>query len=94
MIMRKAELKSIIDKYRKLANSHLDEDLFGKKAHKYECFADYIEDNEDDFKNKYYETEEELWDRFNEAEAEIDAQWEAMFPEGDDDDSITDFLTK
>ena len=92
--MRKAELKSIIIKYRELANSPLDEDFNGDKAHQYECFANYIEENEDDFKNNNYETEEELWERFNEEVAEIDAQWEAMFPEGDEDDSITDFLTK
>jgi len=89
--MQREEIEKIIAKYRKLANASFDDD----KIYQYERFADFVEDNieiyEDD---EYCETEEYLIDNFNEVEAEVDAQWDAMFPEGDDDDSITDFLTR
>jgi len=89
--MQREEIERIIDKYRKLANASCDDD----KIYQYERFADFVEDNieiyEDD---EYCETEEHLMDNFNEVEAEVDAQWDSMFPEGDDDDSITDFLTR
>ena len=55
---------------------------------KWSCSIKIFEDDE------YCETEEHLIDNFNEVEAEVDAQWDSMFPEGDDDDSITDFLTQ
>ena len=88
--MQKEEIEGIIAKYRKLAGSGCDDD----SMYQYERFANYVEGNfklfeEDD----YYETEEDLLDDFKEAELEIDAQWESMFPHGDEDDSITDFLT-
>lgn len=31
---------------------------------------------------------------YNEQKLEAEAAWENMFPEGDEDDSITDYLTK
>ena len=35
------------------------------------------------------------WQEFyNEQKLEAEAAWENMFPEGDEDDSITDYLTK
>ena len=89
--MQKDQIQEIITKYRKLAAASCDDE----KIYKYERFADFIEENieiyEDD---EYCESEEDMLDSFNEAEAEIDAQWAAMFPEGDDDDSITDYLTR
>ena len=89
--MQREEIEKIIAKYRKLANASFDDD----KIYQYERFADFVEDNieiyEDD---EYCETEEHLIDNFNEVEAEVDSQWDAMFPEGDDDDSITDYLTR
>lgn len=91
--MRKEKIQSIATKYRKLATSRY---IYNEEeANNYERFADFIEDNsylylEDD----NYETEQDLLDDFNEAEAEIDAQWDSMFPESNDDDSITDYLTK
>ena len=88
--MQKQDLNSIIAKYRKLAGSSYDDD----KIYRYERFADHVEDNFQLFEeDDYYETEEDLLDDFNEQESEIDAQWENMFSEGDDDDAITDFLT-
>jgi hypothetical protein len=88
--MQTKELKIIASKYRKLAGSVYDEE----KANKYELFADYIEENDYRFEDDDYETEEDILNDFNEEAAEIEAQWDDMFPEGDDDDSITDFLTK
>ncbi|MDR2970683.1 MAG: hypothetical protein LBU83_01960 [Bacteroidales bacterium] len=88
--MQKEEIEAIIAKYQNLAGTTDDE-----KAAQYERFAGYIEENITIFEDDdYYETEEDLLDDFNAAVAEIDAQWEAMFPEGDEDDSITDFLTR
>jgi hypothetical protein len=87
--MTHEEILEISAKYRRLASS--TEDI--EKSSKYERFADFIEDNDYIFEDNYYETEEELLESFKEAEAEIDAQWENMFSEGDEDDSITDFLT-
>ena len=88
--MQKQELEAIIAKYRKLAGSTID----GEKAAQYDLFARHVENNFELFEeDDYYEAEEDLLNDFNEQESEIDAQWESMFPEGDDDDSITDFLT-
>lgn len=94
-------LNSIVNKYRELATKTLQFD--DEKANKYERFADFIEDNMDEFiesySNKDYEDyeeseiEKELLEIFNEQEGEIDAQRDSMFPEGDEDDSITDWLT-
>jgi hypothetical protein len=90
--MKKEEILEIATKYRKLATSMEPEN--DEKGYKFERFADYIEENDDIFEDDYYETEEELFEHFNEVVAEEDAQWDDMFPEGDEDDSITDFLTK
>ena len=90
--MQRYQIQEIITKYRKLAGTSYDEE------NKYERFADFIEDNieiyEDDEDGEYCDTEKNLLERFKEAEDEIDAQWAAMFPEGDDDDAITDYLTR
>ena len=89
--MQKQEIEGIIAKYRKLVNASRDDD----EIYQYERFANYVEENFNLFEeDDYYETEKDLITDFKEAELEIDAQWESMFPEGDDDDSITDFLTR
>jgi len=89
--MQKGEIEKVIKKYRKLASSSLDEE----KSHHYENFADYIEENIEHFEeDEYYENEEDLLSDFQEDDTEIDAQWESLFSEDDDeDDSITDYLT-
>ena len=86
--MHRKQIIKIITKYRNLSTScYDDEDFFGR-------FADYIEDNMELFdENEFYETEEDLLESFKQAGSEDDAQWDSMFPEGDDDDSITDYLT-
>ena len=89
--MQRDQIEKIITKYRNLAASSCDDE----KIYRNERFADYVEDNIEIFEDdEYCETEDDLMDSFNEAEAEIDAQWDAMFPEGDDDDSITDYLAR
>ena len=90
--MTREELTEIIKKYRNLARS--TERFNEEKANNYERFADYLEDNNHFVDDDYYETEEDLLEEFKEVELEIDAQWDNWFPEGDDDDSISDFLTK
>jgi hypothetical protein len=89
--MQKEQVQAIAEKYRKLASS--TEQYDDEKANNYERFADYIEEN-DYFEDDYYETEEDLLNDFNETETEIDDAWEMLFPEGDEDDSITDFMTQ
>ena len=89
--MQREEIEGIISKYRKLANASWDEE----KIFQYERFADFVEENIEYFEDEdYYETEKYLIEYFNEVESEVDAQWNNMFPEGDDDDSITDYLTR
>jgi len=87
--MQRKEIIKIITKYRNLSTSSCDdEDFFGR-------FSDYIEDYMELFEeDEFYETEEDLLDSFKRADSEDDAQWDSMFPEGDDDDSITDYLTR
>jgi hypothetical protein len=87
--MEKEKIEQIIAKYRKLASSTFDDD----KSWQYGHFADSIEDSIEMYEEDYYETEEDLLNDYNEANAEVDAQWNDLFPEGDEGDAITDFLT-
>ena len=78
--MQREEIEGIIAKYQKLANSSSDDDGM------FQRFVDFIEENAEVFAgDEYYETEKELMEYFNEVEAEVDAQWEAMYPKGDAD---------
>ncbi|MDR1895387.1 MAG: hypothetical protein LBR10_01180 [Prevotellaceae bacterium] len=94
--MQREEIERIIAKYRKLAGSLCCTNE--EKSSRYDEFADYIADEynieryeeEDDD----YETEQDLWDDYNEAVSSEEAAWELMFPNGDDDDAITDYVTK
>jgi len=90
--MNKEQINLIIAKYRKLSASI--ESRNEEKAYQYERFADFIKENLEQYEDDSYETEEDLLDDFNEAEAEEDVQWNAMFPDGDEDDSITDYLMR
>ena len=92
--MTKAEISEIAVKYRNFASSMSARNE--EKADYYERFADYLEENDyfDDYDDDFYETERDLLDSFNEMEGETEYQWNNMFPEGDEDDSITDFMTK
>jgi hypothetical protein len=90
--MKKEQIQAIAEKYRKLACKIEPDDE--EKAYEYERFADFIEDNIDIYDDDDYESEADLLTDYNESEAEVDAQWDNIFPEGDEDDSITDFLTQ
>ena len=55
--------------------------------------------SDDDFRNQYElwleESGNESWSEYYQFLLdEEDAAWEKMFPEGDEDDAITDYLTK
>jgi hypothetical protein len=76
--MQRDEIKNIIAKYRKKALSTHDEE----KSWQIERFAIYLEENITLFEEASYETEGDLIDDFKEAEADMDAQWDAMFPNG------------
>jgi len=60
----------------------------------YERFAEFLEDYPRHSGLSDNDDEENLWENFKEAEAEIGNYWDVAFPEDDDDDSITDYLTK
>jgi len=55
-----------------------------KEDDSYDFEKEFIDDYKNYKQNKHYK----------QAESEYDAIWDSMFPEGDDDDSITDFLTR
>ena len=79
--MQRQKLEKIIAKYRNLVDPSYNEE----KMYQYERFADSVEDNIEIYEDDRFETEQDLFDDFNEVEAEVDAQWEAMYPKGDDD---------
>jgi hypothetical protein len=89
--MQREEIERIIAKYKKYGTSSIidDQDSLG-----YDHFVDYISDNKYLYEEDYYETESDLWDDYNEANAEVDATWKSMFPNEDDDDAITDYVTR
>ena len=81
--MNREEIEKIIAKYRKKAEANYGND----KHYYYNRIADHIEDNFDLFEEcDFYESEEDLLNDFETVESEIDAQWDAMYPEGNDDD--------
>ena len=91
--MTKEELEKIIEK-----NQNLSSKLYPQnetKSYHFSQFADWIEYNIDTLEDvdDFATDEEELWNNFLEAEAEGE-NWDSIFPEGDDDDSITDWMTK
>ncbi|MDP2890642.1 MAG: hypothetical protein Q8P34_16970 [Bacteroidota bacterium] len=85
--MTKEELQELVKKYRNL--SMKEESRDDDKSHLYERYADWVEDNIDIFGNLY--DKEQLWETFLE---DHDEDFDSMLPEGDDDDEITDYLTK
>lgn len=88
--MNRNELLRIAEKYKSLSS---ELERFGEeKAHEYGMFSDWIEDNIDTFDED--DMEEDLLVLFKEQLDANETMWDIMFPEGDEDDSITDFLTK
>ncbi len=91
--MTREELEQIIKKYRHLSVKF--ESRNDNKSQQYERFAEWVDDNIDTFENvdDFASDEDELWNNFLESEEESE-NWDSMFPEGDEDDSITDWMTK
>lgn len=83
--MTQEELEQIIEKYRKLSGRIDDDEV----AAKYEQFAYWVETGIDTF--DHIEDKKELWELFL---SDHDEAWEEMFPNGDEDDEITDYFTK
>jgi hypothetical protein len=90
--MKEEELLQLIEKYKNLSIEYEPDDEEASMA--YERFAEFLENNPKYALHFDYEEEKELWENFKEAEAEVDNYWDVAFPEGDDDDSITDYLAK
>ena len=92
--MTKEGLEKNIEKYRELSIKF--ESIDEEKSYLYGRCADYVEDNMWEFEDGQEDEDEdfkEIRERFKEIEEEM-GNWVDMFPEGDEDDSITDFLTK
>ena len=90
--MTEEELRQLIEKYKDLSSECEPEDE--EKSRAYERFAEFLEGYPGHSGLSDFENEENLWENFKEAEAEVGNYWEDVVPEGDDDDSITDYLTK
>ncbi|MEI7502989.1 MAG: hypothetical protein WCJ61_06865 [Paludibacter sp.] len=87
--MTKEELEEIVVEFReKSSQASLEDET---EAAQLDRFADWVESDIENFDD--VEDKEELWELFLEVHDE-EAVWDAMFPDGDDDDSITDYLTK
>jgi hypothetical protein len=91
--MTEETLDGIIVKYRRLLSA-AETQCNEEKAERYESFLDMLENYRDEYlEDDYYEDENDLWHDYNKMVGEIDAQWNTMFPDGDENDAITDFLT-
>jgi len=87
--MTKEELEEIVVEFRdKSSQVSLENET---EADQLERFAYWVESDIENFDD--VDDKEELWELFLEVHDE-EAIWDAMFPYGDDDDSITDYLTK
>jgi hypothetical protein len=90
--MTTEELQKIIEKYKLLSNRMALEDE--EKSFVYDRFAEFLEDYPRHSGLDDSDNEENLWENFHEAEAEVNNYWDVAFPEGDEDDSINDYLTQ
>ena len=90
--MTEEELLQLIEKYKNLSIEYEPEDEEASMA--YERFAEFLEEYPRHSSLSDDDDEISLWENFKEAEAEVDNYWDVAFPEGDDDDSMTDYLTK
>lgn len=86
--MTTQELEEIIVEYRKKSDKMMR--INEESAFQLERFADYVENNIDTFEN--IDDKQELWNTFL-YDHEEDVILEDI-DEGDEDDCITDFLTK
>lgn len=88
--MTDEDLLQLIEKYKTLAIEYEPDDEEASMA--YERFAEFLVDYPRHSGLSDNDDEENLWENFKEAEAEVGNYWDVAFP--DDDDSITDYLTK
>lgn len=90
--MTREELDETIEKYRNLSIKLYPEDEV--KSYQYDQFSSWLEDNIEFYDNdENNDDEEDLWFQFKEQMQESE-NFDDMFPEGDEDDSITDWITK
>jgi hypothetical protein len=90
--MTNEDLGQLIEKYRNLSMEYEPEDEEASIA--YERFAEFMIDYTTYTRLSEDDDEMSLWENFKEAEAGVGNYWDVAFPEDDDDDSITDYLTK
>jgi hypothetical protein len=89
--MTEEELLQLIEKYKKVSIQFEPEDE--EKSMVCERFAGFLKDYPHHSGLSDSDTKENLWENFKEAEAEVGNYWEGAFPEGVDEDEITDWLT-
>ena len=90
--MTKDELLQLIEKAKNLSLRYEPENE--EKSRAFERFAEFLEEPSNYTHLSDFDHEIELWDCFLEAEGEVNNYWDVAFPEGDEDDSITDYFTK
>jgi hypothetical protein len=57
--------------------------------------AEYFEDNdEDEFEDEFEDEDDEDDEDEFASEEEVEMAWKAMFPNGNEDDGITDWMTR
>ncbi|MDR2972021.1 MAG: hypothetical protein LBU83_08855 [Bacteroidales bacterium] len=87
--MQKTKIKSIIEKYKELADFSRNE----TKIYQYIRFAEYLDENidllEDD---ENYNSEEDFLALFNKKEAKVDDLWKPMLQVGDDEEAMAKFI--
>lgn len=90
--MTERELHQLIEKYKSLSIQLEPKDE--EKSMVCERFAGFLEDYPQYSSLSDSDTEENLWENFKEAEAEVGNYWDDAFPEGIEEDEIVDWLTK
>ena len=78
--MTEEELLQLIKKYKNLSIRFDSKDE--EKSMAYERFAEFLVDYPNHSGLSDSDTEENLWENFKEAEAEVGNYWEDAFPEG------------
>lgn len=90
--MTREELDQIVEKYRNLSTKFESQDE--EKYFAYSRFAEFLEGYPRHSGLSDSDSEETLWEHFKEVEEECGNCWDLMFPNGDEEDSITDWMTK
>ena len=77
--MTEEELLHLVEKYKKLSIEYEPDDEEASMA--YERFAEFLEEYPRHSGLSDYDDEENLWENFKEAEAEVGNYWDVEFPE-------------